>query len=310
MMAVEQIPRLTVGTVQFGKPYGVANVSGQPDFPLVLEIVEAALENGVGAFDTAAIYGSSEEVLGRALRELGATGTAFVVTKVRHLTPEERANPSLASAAVRESVEASCEKLGMDRLPLVLMHMEEDAVALDALMEQIDRGLVGHAGVSCGNIPDVALRLIDDVRVEALQIPCNLLDPRFVRANVPSLAAAKGIGIFVRSVYLQGLIVMPEERVPEFLRSVIPVRQQLEAIAREQGLTIAELAMRYILSLHGVSSVLAGVETRAQLLENIDLVARGPLADHVMDKISATVPDLPELLITPAMWTPFQNTSS
>jgi aryl-alcohol dehydrogenase-like predicted oxidoreductase len=310
MIPVEKIPPLTIGTVQFGKPYGVANVSGQPDFNLVLEIVEAALEHGINAFDTAALYGNSEAVLGRALRELGASGRAFVITKVRHLTPAERVNPARASLAVRESVEASCKKLGLDRLPLVLMHMEEDAVALDALLEQIDRGLVEHAGVSCGNIPDVALRLIDDPRVEALQIPCNLLDPRFVRANVPLLAAAKGITTFVRSVYLQGLLLMPGERVPEFLRDVLPARKKLEEIALESGVTMAELAMRFILSLRGVSSVLAGVETKAQLLENLDLVARGPLAGDVMDKISAAVPELPELLLTPAMWIPFQNPAS
>ena len=55
--------RLMLGTVQFGLSYGVANRVGQPDYQDVVEIVAAALEGGVNAFDTAAAYGTSEEVL-------------------------------------------------------------------------------------------------------------------------------------------------------------------------------------------------------------------------------------------------------
>ena len=62
-----QLSRLMLGTVQFGMPYGVANRMGQPDYGDVLAMVAAAIEGGVNCFDTAAAYGSSEEVLGRAM---------------------------------------------------------------------------------------------------------------------------------------------------------------------------------------------------------------------------------------------------
>ena len=67
----EQLSRLMLGTVQFGMPYGVANRTGQPSYPDVVAILAAAVEGGVNCFDTAAAYGTSEDVLGRALRELG-----------------------------------------------------------------------------------------------------------------------------------------------------------------------------------------------------------------------------------------------
>ena len=59
--------RLMLGTVQFGLEYGIANVSGKPSFDRVCDILRAAYEGGVTALDTAAAYGTSEEVVGSAL---------------------------------------------------------------------------------------------------------------------------------------------------------------------------------------------------------------------------------------------------
>ena len=64
--------RLVLGTVQFGLDYGIANVSGKPSFERVKAILTTAFDNGVTTLDTAAAYGDSEVVLGKALKELNA----------------------------------------------------------------------------------------------------------------------------------------------------------------------------------------------------------------------------------------------
>ncbi len=73
--------RLTLGTVQLGLPYGIANQTGQPDYRTSLEIVAAALEGGINSFDTASSYGNGEQVLGQALAELRATDAVRITTK-------------------------------------------------------------------------------------------------------------------------------------------------------------------------------------------------------------------------------------
>ena len=62
---MNKLSRLMLGTVQFGQPYGVANRTGQPTATEVREIVAAAIDGGVNCFDTAAAYGTSEQVLGQ-----------------------------------------------------------------------------------------------------------------------------------------------------------------------------------------------------------------------------------------------------
>ena len=297
-----QLSRLMLGTVQFGMPYGVANRTGQPGRREVLAIVAAAVDGGVNCFDTAAAYGTSEEVLGWALAELGIAGCVMVVTKVRALTTDELADAALAERAIEQSVAQSRQRLRMDCLPVVLFHREADAVHLPVLERLKERGWLRYAGVSCDNRPGPAAEFLAGGSAFALQIPGNLLDQRHQRSGIFEEAAARGVAVFLRSVYLQGLLVMPENQIPAALQDVIPVRCKLAAIASEGGLTLAELAVRYMLSQPGITCILAGVETVAQVHDNLAIFEHGPLPADLIAAASGVVPQLPELLLTPSLW--------
>jgi aryl-alcohol dehydrogenase-like predicted oxidoreductase len=296
------LSRLMLGTAQFGMPYGVANRTGQPDYADVRAMVRAALEGGVNCFDTAAAYGTSEEVLGRALHDLGVSEDVVVVTKVRPLTVEEAADPARAAAAIEQGVADSRRRLGLDCLPVVLFHHEPEAVYLPVLVGLRARGWLRHAGVSCDHPPGPALRLVREPGVEALQIPANLLDRRHERSGVLALAAASGVAVFLRSVFLQGLLLMPEAAVPAGLRVVLPVRRRLTALAAAAGLTLAELAVRYMLGLKGATCVVIGAETVAQVRENVALCDQGPLPGDLHTAVQAIHPQLPEAALTPYRW--------
>lgn len=294
--------RLMLGTVQFGLPYGVANRAGQPAYADVVAIVAAAIAGGVTCFDTAAAYGTSEEVLGKALRELRAANRVAVVTKTQPLAPDELASPARAARAIEASVEASRCRLGLDCLPLVLFHRETDAIHLDALLALRDRGWLRAAGVSCDNRPGPAAELATRAGVAALQVPANVLDPRHWQGGSFAAAARRGVAVFVRSVYLQGLLLMPEADIPEPLRPVVPARRALEALAAEAGISVAELAARFMLGLEGVTSLVMGVDTVSQLEHNLALVGRGPLDPALAAAVTAAIPSLPEVVVSPPLW--------
>lgn len=296
------LSRMMLGTVQFGMPYGIANRKGQPSYQEVLEILAAAAECGVNGCDTAAAYGESERVLGRALRELDLREHMLVVTKVRALPPEAASDTAQARRCIEQSLEDSRRNLELDCLPVVLFHREADARHLDLLAEQRDRGRLRYFGVSCDNPPEGAQACAAEGRVRALQVPGNLLDRRHERSGALEACAARGIAVFLRSVYLQGLLLMPEEAIPAALQAVVPVRRRLAAIARTGGLTPAELALRYMLSLTPITCVLTGVETAAQVRENAALFEHGPLDAETLAAVRAAVPDLPAEVLTPSRW--------
>lgn len=292
--------RLTLGTVQFGLNYGIANRAGQPPFGTVCEILACAAAAGVNCLDTAAIYGSSEDVLGRALRETGLAGRMAVVTKVPAV-PDGLAVVQ-AGEFIRASVMESLRRLRLDCLPLCLFHREADSRYLDDLLKLRAAGLIRHAGVSADNSPAPAVSIAGALPVDALQLPMNVLDRRHENSGVLRITQSRGLAVFVRSVYLQGLLLMPEENIIPELAAVIPARRRLNAIARQAGMGMDELALRYILSLDGVTSVITGVETVPQMRRNAELFQRGALPDDLISAIRQAAPDLPDRLLSPKYW--------
>jgi aryl-alcohol dehydrogenase-like predicted oxidoreductase len=294
--------RMMLGTVQFGLPYGIANRTGQPQPAEVVRIVGAAVEGGVTCFDTAAAYGTSEEVLGRALQELKLSSSVTVVTKVRPISDEAFGDPAAARREIAKSIEQSRKKLQLDCLPVVLFHREQDAAYLEMLFELRDRGWLAQVGVSCDNQPGRAVQFSQSQQVDALQIPASLVDRRHALAGSFDSADCHGVAVFVRSVFLQGLLLLPDANIAESLRPVIPVRAALTSLAFDSGMSLRELAVRFVLTLPGVTSVITGVETVDQVRDNLHLFAAGPLSPELWQAVMHLDVLLPEKIITPSRW--------
>ena len=111
-----------------------------------------------------------------------------------------------------------------------------------------------------------------------------------------------GMMIFVRSVYLQGLLLMDESRIPEPLKEVIAYRKKLEALAAEAGITPAELYVRYLFSIPEIDGVLTGVDNVEQLEYNCNVADAGALDKEILERIFTIIPELPEYIIRPCIW--------
>lgn len=285
------ISKLILGTVQFGLNYGIANSEGKPDLSKVRSILRRAADHGIRVLDTAAAYGDSETVIGTLLGEDPALKRHFqVVSKISPLPKD--ASDEQQRAFIENSVDASLRRLGLDSLYGILFHREEDAPRLPVLKELKARGKVLHCGFSADAfLPD------DIADAEMIQVPGNVLDRRFI-----PFRGKKPAKLFVRSVYLQGLLMMPEEKIPSELAGVIPYRRKLAALAEKNGMSPAELYMRYLLSFPEIDGVLTGVDNPDQLDINVRMAAGGPLEETLHREILDLIPELPELWIHPKLW--------
>lgn len=293
-----RLSRIMLGTAQFGLAYGVANTLGKPDLSSVRAILAAAHECGINCLDTAASYGDSEAVIGQALGELGLREAFTVVTKIprmaENFSSEQAADEFVEAAAVR-----SLKFLKRDVLPFCLFHNDGNYRYMNSLLKLQQRGLVRYVGCSL-NEPASVPAVLQDGRAQAIQFPASVLDARFIGQGM--LKAAPGAALFTRSVYLQGLLLMPEESIPAELQAVIPVRRALQAVARQAGLAPEELYMRYVLTHPGVASLVIGSETAEQVRHNAKLVHRGALDAQTFEAATAAVPELPEFLLMPVKW--------
>ena len=257
-----ELSRLMLGTCQFGLRYGIANKSGQPDHETVRDILACAFEAGVNCLDTSPGYGTSEEVVGRALAELGIADRMAVVSKIITMATDFSSSKAVYTF-LEESVTDSLKRLRLDVLPICLFSREENLCFAEDLLKLKDKGLIRHIGVSISGrpTPESALAIIHSGLAEAVQIPTSILDLRFVRSDVYEEAKRRDVAVFARSIYLQGLVQVPENEILPELAEIVPVRRKLQHLASRAGISLSELAIRYVLSIGGVTCLLVGVDT-------------------------------------------------
>jgi aryl-alcohol dehydrogenase-like predicted oxidoreductase len=295
-----EFSRLMLGTVQFGLNYGIANKTGQPTYEIARDIIARAFEGGVRCLDTAAAYYDSEEVVGRALHDLKIADRVTVVTKVAHMA-EDYSSVRAVNEVVEESVTRSLKRLRLEILPVCLFHGEQNFKYVDALLRLKDRALVRHVGSSVIT-PEGAGRILATGLAEALQLSISVLDHRFTRGGIVAEAKKRGMAVFVRSIYLQGLILLPDDEILPELQDVKPVLAGLKSLAAEAGISLKELAARYVLGIEGLTACVVGMETPAQAEQNIELFSKPPLEPDLAQEIERLVPDLSDTILMPNKW--------
>lgn len=301
------ISKLTLGTVQLGLPYGVANRGGQPDTSYSHQLLQFALDKGIRTLDTARTYGNAEQVIGTFANRQALT----CISKFK-LHTEALSNPLLAVDEARQSVLTSCQMLNIGCLPVLLFHKEPEqptekiASLLPLIFKTLkSEGLIGEGGLSAYT-PDELTYIRDWETIRSVQVPMNVFDTRLLQGNLLQTLTENKVRVFVRSVYLQGLLLM--ETLPPRLSFAKPYLDQLEVIAKNVGRTLKELAFAFVRDTPGVSSIVVGAETIGQVEENVNLLTTPPLPEQITAEIRQRFAAVPLDLITPARWPQKQTT--
>lgn len=295
----ERNSRLVLGTVQLGMPYGVANTSGQPDENQAADIVRQAWDSGIREFDTAQGYGQSESVLGRVFARVGICDKVRVISKF---------HPRLDHSEGKVLLKALDESLNQLRVPSlygILLHKEDlldrwsDGVG-KALRDLQQTGKVEKVGVSVYSLAR-AMTALQTPGIDLIQLPANLCDRRFEDAGFFKLAEQRNITIYIRSIFLQGLLLMDIRDVPAYLSSAQRALEILDGLCGRYGLTRRELALGYVGSRMPKAKIIFGVETVEQLRQNIASWNKDYPRD--IDRLlGEALPDLPHEIINPVLW--------
>lgn len=286
------LPALGLGTVQFGLPYGVANRRGRVPADEVSAILTRASELGVRVLDTAIAYGNAEDVLGAAL---GPLAERFdVVTKVPAGT-----TPS----TVRALIAGSLSRLALRRLHGCLLHDVRTATEQPGVLAELRalraEGVIERVGVSCYRPSELARLLDAGEQLDLVQLPFSVLDRRF-EPLLPQLRAA-GIAVHVRSVFLQGLLFVPES---ELAAHFHPYRAALAAVrsqAAELGTDLATLMLAAARLERSIDVVLVGVDALADLEANAAAFANATALADFRDRLRALA-HTDEQLLLPMNW--------
>lgn len=254
-------------------------------------VLRRAVDMDFSLIDTADAYGAGrmEQVVGRILRD---HPDLVVVTKGGIDRTTDPPRKTFDSAFLRSSVERSCKRLGVEALPLFLLHHPTpDAIhggeATDTVKALKEEGKIRHWGVAAGD-EDVARAAIDK-EAEVVELAYNLLQPLDLHRISGDVMVARA-GILARSVLAYGLLdgtwnaehTFPEgdHRNDRWTRAELAHRiQNLEAVrflVRGDVRTLRGAAVRYVLSNHLVSSAILGPRTVEQLEQLVRETGGGP----------------------------------
>ncbi|WP_405163561.1 aldo/keto reductase [Nocardia sp. NBC_01499] len=275
--------------------------------------IAAAWDAGIRAFDTAPHYGagSSEERLGRFLRSQPRSSYS-VSTKVGRLlyddplasdgiddfygAPKRSRRRDYSADGVRRSLEDSLQRLGMDRVDLLLIHDPDDHQdqTLAAAMPELERmraaGIVAGIGVGVNDV-DVALRFVRETTIDHVMIAgrYTLLDRRADTELLPE-CARRGIRVLVAGVLNSGILADPTRRATfdyrPAQRDIIERAQAMERICAKYDVPLRAAALQFPRRNPAVGATVIGAGIKTEIEDTIAMLNTAVPEDlwHELDR--------------------------
>ncbi|MEJ5068652.1 aldo/keto reductase [Enterobacter sp. MYb186] len=288
-----KVSRLCLGCMTFGEPdrgkhaWTLPEESSRP-------IIKHALEGGINFFDTANSYsdGSSEEIVGRALRDFARRDEVVVATKVYHQVGDLA--EGLSRAQILRSIDDSLRRLNMDHVDLLQIHrwdyntpIEE---TLEALNDVVKAGKARYIGASSMHAAQFAEALALQEQhgwapFVTMQDHYNLIYREEEREMLP-LCYQHGVAVIPWSPLARGRLTRPWGETTarsvsdEFGKTLYDeteannaqIAERLTGISEELGVTRAQVALAWVLSKRGVAAPIIGASREEQLDELINAV--------------------------------------
>ena len=295
-----KISSMTLGTVQLGLNYGVNNSHGMPSYEESADILNTALELGIKSFDTARSYGESELVLGKFFSTTDKERTLISKTMITGI--DKSALKDKLFSDVRESL----DRLGIEKLPFLKLHNESMLIEYgDTMIRSLHdlkaEGLVDGVGVSFSDKSRMT-ELCDGAGFDCVQLPANMLDNDVLIDGSIERLWRDGTVVFVRSLYLQGLFFKDVTTLPEKIKCAEAPLLRLHSLARDAGISMAEMAVTFVRDCKGISSLLLGCDNPSQLRESVSLIDAPALDSSVRDEIIKISKETPPIVIRPWDW--------
>jgi aryl-alcohol dehydrogenase-like predicted oxidoreductase len=298
------VSRLCLGCMTYGIP-DRGNHAWTLDEDTSRPILRKAVEAGINFFDTANVYsdGTSEEIVGRALKDFARRDEIVIATKVHGRMRPGPNGAGLSRKAIMAEIDASLARLGTDYVDLYQIHRFDHDVEIEETMEAlhdvVKAGKARYIGASSMYAWQFATMLhVAEAngwtRFATMQNYLNLLYREEEREMLP-LCAAEGIGVIPWSPLARGRLTRDFDDATErsqrdefgktlYARTVEADRtvvQTVAAVAAERGVPRAQVALAWVLAKPEVSAPIVGASREAHLDDAIAALALGLTQDEI-----------------------------
>lgn len=282
--------KIVLGTVQFGLDYGINNLIGRLSEEQVFGILDLALRVGIKELDTADGYGDAVNILKKYL--IKNPRSFDLMSKFTDGGEKEFLN----------IFNESLVRLGVPYLAVYYFHKFSDFLAF----QQFDKirllkksGKLNLIGVSIYSNDELEVA-VESPELDVIQLPFNVLDRSARKIELLKKAKSQNKRVYARSVFLQGLFFMDPVRLPVKLRPLSEPLLRVRQLASENGMSLHELCLNYVMHKNYIDRVLIGVDSDRHLIENMNSI-HANFSDSVARSIeNIDVPDVG--LLDPRGW--------
>ena len=301
----QKLSMFSLGTVQLGMNYGIGDDRAKPSEEKAFALLDRAMELGVDNLDTANNYGDSEAVIGRWLRSRKAEGKdcPWVVTKIG---PLKHGSFDIVRDDILRQTEGCLKTLGVDTIDCLMLHNYEDYADDRDNVRKVFEELKAqqayrYSAISAYSEHDYGV--IADSGFDATQIPMNVFDWVKINDGQMEKLEKSGMMVFVRSVFLQGLVFHTPEDLDPRISFCAPYLEKYCGFCKEFGLSPAVLALSFVQSVPGVTTTVLGCDNVAQLESNCQLFDQTVrLTEEQMNKLREAFTDIDPRVINPRVW--------
>ena len=259
--------KLSLGSVQWGSSYGISNINGQTEANEVSKILNEARLKGIKLIDTATSYGTAESVLGN--YDLNFFS---IVTKTPSF--EKSIVTKLDAEKLISKFKQSLKKLNIKSCYGLLLHHKKEIFKdggenlIFALNELKSKGLVKKIGLSIYDSTKIN-EVVEKLKPDIIQLPLNVFDQRVIQDGTLKYLKSNNIEIHARSIFLQGLLLMPYEKIPIFFKKWSHKFKEWERICLEKKMNFVEVALNFVINQKDVDYCIIGIESLKQLRQCI-----------------------------------------
>jgi aryl-alcohol dehydrogenase-like predicted oxidoreductase len=259
------VSKFILGTANFNGNYGIAQKKNL-ELAQIEEILSFAQANNLNHFDSASSYGNSQKILGRLLENSNLVQIDSKIGNQECGTVE----------SILKFVQKTLTELKISKLSTLYLH---DANSLlgdnksstkNGLIKILEMGLADHIGVSVYTLNDLLDCKKELTALSRFQVPENICDRRLSHSEEMLELARDNNVINIRSIFLQGLLLMPIEDIPKSLSESRKSINDLELYAKKEHVKRIDLCIAYAKSISWASKIIVGVESKNQLKEILD----------------------------------------
>ena len=291
---------LCLGTVQFGMDYGILNTK-MPPIDNSIKCLDYATQNGIRAIDTATAYGRAEEIVGMFLnmktisREKLWISTKFKPNMLDDVEPNDYA------VILKLHLQKSLKRLNTEYVDAYYLHSSRyafDDLILEALNSLKKEGLAKKVGVSIYE-PEEADACFKSEYVDIIQAPYSIFDDRMKNTGI--FERNDRCHIDTRSAFIQGLIILKEDDIPEYLNAAKPIVRKIEKVCKDTGHNRVELAMAYVKREDAITHLVFGVDSLDQLKDDITYF-NTDVDDDLLKQIENEFDNIDAKIVMPSLW--------